>query len=166
MAPGEWAILVKDEVKHLSKPSLRRVINATGVILHTNLGRAPLSSHLIHELADLVSGYVNLEFDLDRGRRGNRYDHCAKALSLFTGVEDALVVNNNAAAVMLVLRALAKDREVVISRGELVEIGGGFRIPEIMETSGARLTEVGTTNRTRLDDYEKAIGPSPPASAT
>lgn len=153
----DWAEPIKSEVSRLTQPSLKKVLNATGVILHTNLGRAPLNRDLLFELNDLMSGYVNLEFDLEKGERGSRYTHCSEALCLATGAEDALVVNNNAAAVMLMLRAMAKDHQVIISRGELVEIGGSFRIPEIMEASGATLKEVGTTNRTRLEDYEQAI---------
>ncbi|HLG19824.1 MAG TPA: L-seryl-tRNA(Sec) selenium transferase [Bdellovibrionota bacterium] len=153
-----WAQAVRTEVDRLTSASLQKVINATGVILHTNLGRAPIDRELFEEMADLVSGYVNLEFDLEKGERGSRYVHCVEAFRLATGCEDALVVNNNAAAVMLALRALARDREAIVSRGELVEIGGSFRLPEIMESSGAHLKEVGTTNRTRLSDYEKAIG--------
>jgi L-seryl-tRNA(Ser) seleniumtransferase len=129
---------------------LRPVINATGVLLHTNLGRAPLGGAP-------ATGYVNLEVDLRTGRRGSRRDHAASLLARAAGAESALVVNNGAAAVLLALAALARDRAVVVSRGELVEIGGGFRIPEIMEQSGARLVEVGTTNRTRLEDYERAL---------
>ncbi len=139
--------------------SLRAVLNATGVILHTNLGRAPLGASVIAEIAEVVAGYSNLEYDLDAGRRGHRGVHIRELLRVLTGAEDALVVNNNAAAVMLVLNTLAPGREVIVSRGELVEIGGSFRIPEIMAASGARMVEVGTTNRTRLEDYEEAIGP-------
>jgi len=158
-APVDWVSSVTAEVELLSAPSLRRVLNATGVVLHTNLGRAPLSPRMVADLAPLLGGYVNLEYDLATGRRGSRYNHCAEALRTASGAEDALVVNNNAAAVMLTLHALAKGKEVVISRGELVEIGGSFRIPEILEASGACLREVGTTNRTRLADYERAITP-------
>jgi L-seryl-tRNA(Ser) seleniumtransferase len=139
--------------------SLRPVLNATGVILHTNLGRAPLGAAVIAEVAAVAAGYSNLEFDLEAGRRGDRNVHLRELLRVLTGAEDVLVVNNNAAAVMLVLNTLACGREVIVSRGELVEIGGSFRIPEIMAASGARMVEVGTTNRTRLEDYEGAIGP-------
>ena len=138
---------------------LRRVVNATGVILHTNLGRAPLCKDAVERLVEIAKGYSNLEYDLVKGERGLRYDHVQKILCELSGAEDALVVNNNAAAVLLSLNTLAAGKEVIVSRGELVEIGGEFRIPEVMEKSGACLREVGTTNRTRLADYEKAIGP-------
>ncbi len=138
---------------------LRRVINATGVILHTNLGRAPLCKEAIERVTAVAGCYSNLEYDLDKGRRGLRYDSVKKLLCAISGAEEAVVVNNNAAAVMLVLNTLAQRKEVIVSRGELIEIGGEFRIPEVMEKSGAVLKEVGTTNRTRLADYEKAIGP-------
>lgn len=138
-------------------PSLQPVINATGVILHTNLGRAPVSDAAATAMASLASSYSNVEFDLERGQRGSRSVHARDLLLDLTGAEDALVVNNNAAALLLALAALAPGREVVISRGQLVEIGGGFRIPEVMEQSGAHLVEVGTTNRTYVADYENAI---------
>jgi len=138
--------------------SLRRVINATGVVLHTNLGRAPLSAAAIEAMAAAGRGYSNLEFDLDEGTRGSRFMHLANLLCRVTGAEAAAAVNNNAAALLLSLSALATGGEVVISRGQLVEIGGGFRIPEVMRQSGARLVEVGTTNRTYLRDYAEAIG--------
>ncbi len=139
------------------RPSLRPVINATGVIVHTNLGRAPLSQAAQNAVAALAAGYTNLEYDLAAGARGSRYDHAAGLLTRLTGAEAALVVNNNAAAVFLALSALANEREVVISRGQLVEIGGGFRIPDVLRASGARLVEVGTTNRTHLRDYAQAL---------
>lgn len=139
--------------------SLRPVINATGVILHTNLGRAPLSTAAARRAAEIGAGYSTLEYELEAGRRGRRDLHVAPLLARLLGAEAAIVVNNNAGAVFLVLHTLARDGEVVVSRGELIEIGDGFRIPEIMEASGARLREVGTTNRTRLADYEQAIGP-------
>ena len=140
------------------RPSLRRVINATGVIVHTNLGRAPLGDAAIARILALGSGYTNLEYDIDAGRRGARDTHAEALLCRLTGAEAAVVVNNCAAATMLTLAALARGREVVISRAELVEIGGGFRVPDVMAQSGARLREVGTTNRTRAADYALAIG--------
>jgi L-seryl-tRNA(Ser) seleniumtransferase len=138
-------------------PSLRRVINATGVIVHTNLGRAPLARAAAMRVAELATGYTNLEYDLDRGARGRRDVHAQRLLCRLTGAEAAVVVNNNAAATLLVLAALAVGREVIISRGELVEIGGGFRVPDVLTQSGAVLREVGTTNRTRASDYAAAI---------
>lgn len=140
-------------------PSLRPVINASGVIVHTNLGRAPLARSAAARAAEIARGYTNLEYDLRAGRRGSRTVHAATLLTRLTGAEAALVVNNNAAAVLLVLAALAAGREVLISRGELVEIGGGFRVPDVLRQSGATLREVGTTNRTRAADYAAAIGP-------
>jgi len=138
---------------------LRRVINATGVILHTNLGRAPLCREALERVIEVASGYSNLEYNLEQGERGSRYENIRGLLCALCGAEDAIVVNNNAAAVLLVLNSLALNREAIVSRGELVEIGGAFRIPEVMEKSGARLVEVGTTNRTRLVDYERAVCP-------
>lgn len=140
------------------EPKLRRVINATGVIIHTNLGRAPLSTRAITAMSDSGVGYSNLEFELDQGERGSRYDHLSSLLCRVTGAQDGLAVNNNASALLLALSALAYGTEVVISRGQLVEIGGGFRIPDVMRQSGARVVEVGTTNRTYLRDYEAVIG--------
>jgi L-seryl-tRNA(Ser) seleniumtransferase len=140
-----------------AQPSLRRVINATGVIIHTNLGRAPLAREAIDALIDVAANYSNLEYDLERGERSHREAHCQERLARLVGGEAAIVANNNAAAVMLVLNTLAEGGEVIVSRGELIEIGGSFRIPEVMEKSGARLREVGTTNRTRIRDYEGAI---------
>ncbi len=139
------------------QPSLRRVINATGVIVHTNLGRSPLAGIAVERIAGLATAYSNLEYNVKEGARGHRDAHAEALLQRLLGVEAAVVVNNNAAAMLLVLAALAAGREVVVSRGELVEIGGGFRIPDVMAQSGARLREVGTTNRTRLDDYRTAI---------
>ena len=139
-------------------PSLRSVINATGVIVHTNLGRAPLGRTAIDRVAALAGGYTNLEYDLSEGRRGSRAVHASTLVTRLTGAEAAVVVNNNAAAVLLTLTALAAGREVIISRGELVEIGGGFRVPDVLRQSGAILREVGTTNRTRAADYAAAIG--------
>ena len=139
------------------EPSLRPVINATGVIIHTNLGRAPLSDEAIEAMAAVSRGYSNLEFDLEAGERGSRYGHLEPALTRLTGAEAAIAVNNNASALLLTLSTLARDHDVIISRGQAVEIGGGFRIPDVMAQSGARLVEVGTTNRTYLRDYEAAI---------
>ncbi len=145
------------EVRSLLAPSLRRVINATGVILHTNLGRAPLAHAAIAHLDETATRYSNLEYDIESGQRGKRDAHTSQMLAELVGAESAIVVNNNAAAVFLILNTLAKSAEVVVSRGELIEIGDGFRIPDIMAESGASLREVGTTNRTRIRDYERAI---------
>ena len=157
-SPGHLESVVADMVERLLARSLWPVINATGVILHTNLGRAPLASAVIDELRRTALQFSNLEYDLEAGERGKRDVHTAELLCRLTGAEDAVVVNNCAAAVLVVLAALAKGGEVIVSRGELIEIGDGFRIPEIMAESGAVLREVGTTNRTRLADYENAIG--------
>jgi len=151
--------LFREEINLQIRPRLRRVINATGVVIHTNLGRAPLHSSAIQHLIEVSKTYSNLEYDLDRGERGSRYAHVEEILCRLSGAESALVVNNNAGAVLLVLNTLAEGREVIVSRGELVEIGGAFRIPDVMKRSGALLREVGTTNRTHFDDYQKAIGP-------
>jgi len=140
-------------------PSLRPALNATGVIVHTNLGRAPLAAAAIERATAVASGYSNLEYDLEAGTRGSRHSHLGAILAELTGAEDGMAVNNNAAAVMLTLAALAGGREVPISRGELIEIGDGFRIPEVLAQSGARLVEVGSTNRTRIGDYARALGP-------
>jgi L-seryl-tRNA(Ser) seleniumtransferase len=156
--PGDLAALLQNELGAARTPHLRRVINATGVIVHTNLGRAPLAEAALDRVREIARGYSNLEYDLAAGGRGSRQWHIADSLRRLTGAEAALVVNNNAAAVMLVLAALAEGREVLVSRGELIEIGDGFRIPDVLERSGARLREVGTTNRTRASDYEAAIG--------
>jgi L-seryl-tRNA(Ser) seleniumtransferase len=145
------------DVESSLRPSLRPVINATGVILHTNLGRAPLGAEFFEHIRAVATQYSNLEYDLESGARGTRDVHTSRLLQKLTGAESAIVVNNNAAAVFLVLAALARGGEVIVSRGELIEIGDGFRIPEIMAESGAVLREVGTTNRTRLSDYERAI---------
>ncbi len=157
--PGSFVEAVLAEVARARRPSLRRVLNATGVLVHTNLGRAPLAEAALARVVEVGSGYSNLEYDLEQGERGSRQDHLAPLLSRLTGAEAALVVNNNAAAVLLALAALAEGREVVVSRGELIEIGDGFRIPDVLARSGARLVEVGTTNRTRAADYQRAIGP-------
>jgi L-seryl-tRNA(Ser) seleniumtransferase len=156
--PGDLSERLRDELARARRPRLRRVVNATGVIVHTNLGRAPLADEAIARVAEIASGYSNLEYDLASGTRGSRQDHAAAILRRLTGAEAALVVNNNAAAVMLALAALAEGREVLVSRGELIEIGDGFRIPDVLTRSGARLREVGTTNRTRAADYENGIG--------
>lgn len=140
-----------------TRPTLRPVINASGVVIHTNLGRAPLSDEAIAAMGAVARGYSTLEYDVEEGERGSRYVHAARLLAQLTGAESGLVVNNNAAAVMLLLAAFARDRQVVLSRGQLVEIGGGFRIPDVMRQSGAELVEVGTTNRTYVRDYEAAI---------
>ncbi|HEX3226102.1 MAG TPA: L-seryl-tRNA(Sec) selenium transferase [Gaiellaceae bacterium] len=155
--PGDLAQRVRDELQALRAPSLRRVLNATGVLIHTNLGRAPLAEEAIAHVVETARGYSNLELDLRDGTRGSRQDHVAALLRRLTGAEAAIVVNNNAAALLLALAALAEGREVIVSRGELIEIGDGFRIPDVLARSGARLVEVGTTNRTRADDYERAI---------
>jgi L-seryl-tRNA(Ser) seleniumtransferase len=153
-----WADAVSAEVDSSTRPSLRRVINGTGVVLHTNLGRAPLAPAAIEAVSRVASGFSNVEFDIERGERGSRYVHCAALLRELTGAEDALVVNNCAAALVLVLNTVANGRDAIVSRGELIEIGGSFRIPDIMAKSGARLVEVGTTNRTNIEDYRRAIG--------
>jgi L-seryl-tRNA(Ser) seleniumtransferase len=151
---------VERQLARLGRPSLRRVLNATGVVLHTNLGRAPLSARALERLSEVAKGYCNLELELDDGERGSRFAHVVELLKRLTGAEDAIVVNNCAAATLLTLGALAAGREVVVSRGELVEIGGGFRVPDVMRESGCALVEVGTTNRTRVADYVAAITPA------
>jgi L-seryl-tRNA(Ser) seleniumtransferase len=151
--------LFQKEIDLQIQPRLRRVINATGVVIHTNLGRAPLHPSAIEHLIEVSKTYSNLEYDLDRGERGSRYAHVEEILCRLSGAESALVVNNNAGAVLLVLNTLAEGKEVIVSRGELVEIGGAFRIPDVMKRSGALLREIGTTNRTHFNDYQKAIGP-------
>lgn len=148
---------VAGDLEQRLRPSLLPVINATGVVLHTNLGRSPLSRAAIQAMQSAAQGYSNLEFDLDRGLRGSRLVHAEAFLQRLTGAEAALVVNNNAAALLLALTALAKRRRVIIARSQLVEIGGGFRIPEVMGQSGAKLVEVGTTNRVHVRDYEEAL---------
>jgi len=162
IAAGEQATdLVADALERAERagvPRLRRVLNATGVVVHTNLGRAPLAASALERIQEVAAGYSNLEYDLEEGARGSRQDHVSPLLSELTGAEAALVVNNNAAAVLLAIAALAEGRDVLVSRGELVEIGDGFRIPDVLARSGARLVEVGTTNRTRIEDYERALG--------
>ncbi len=157
--PADDALVAgaRERLEAMLAPTLRPVINATGIILHTNLGRAPLSDAALAAMASVASGYSTLEYDPATGRRGSRATHPESLLCRLTGAEAALAVNNNAAAVLLMLTALCRGREVLISRGQLVEIGGGFRVPEVMEQSGARLVEVGTTNRTHLRDYAAAI---------
>lgn len=149
--------VIENAVKEKNQFHMRKVLNGTGTILHTNLGRAPLSVSHMMKVTEIASGYSNLEFDLDRGERGERYSHFEKILCKITGAEDAMAVNNNAAAVMLILNTMAKGGEAIVSRGELVEVGGKFRIPDVMEQSGTVLKEVGTTNKTHLSDYEEAI---------
>ncbi|MDR9770561.1 L-seryl-tRNA(Sec) selenium transferase [Acetomicrobium sp.] len=148
---------VKKTLEKSSKKSMRPVINATGVIVHTNLGRSCLADEAIASVHDASRCYTNLEYNLEAGKRGHRYDHVEWLLCQLTGAEAALVVNNNAGAVLMCLTALASDGEIIISRGELIEIGESFRIPDIMALSGAKMVEVGTTNRTHLYDYERAI---------
>jgi L-seryl-tRNA(Ser) seleniumtransferase len=152
-----WAALVEAAVTARVQPSLRALFNATGVILHTNLGRAPLADAALTAIRDTAAGYCNLEYDVGRGERGSRYGHCVRLLRELTGAGDAIVVNNCAAALVLALNSLARSRDVLVSRGELIEIGGSFRVPEIMAKSGARLVEVGSTNRTHIGDYAQAI---------
>ena len=156
---GEWKERITDSVLAAAVSSLQPVINATGVLIHTNLGRTPLSNEAQEAVVRLAKGYSTLEYDLEAGQRGSRHVHPARILCELTGAEDALVVNNNAAAVFLALTALCGRREVIVSRGELVEIGGGFRIPDVLRQSGATLVEVGTTNRTHAHDFAAAIGP-------
>ena len=155
-----WAEAIARALAQRARPSLRPVFNATGVVLHTNLGRAPLARAALDALRLAAEGYTNLEYDLSRGERGSRYVHCVRLLTELSGAEDAIVVNNCAAALVLALDTFARDREALVSRGELVEIGGSFRVPDIMAKGGARLVEVGTTNRTHLDDYRRAMGPA------
>lgn len=153
----EVELMLERRAADCAQPSLRRVINATGVLIHTNLGRSPLARQAIEAVAEVGANYSNLEYDLNRGERGKRETHCQELLSRLAGSEAAVLVNNNAAAVMLVLNTLAEGGEVIVSRGELIEIGGSFRIPDVMAKSGATLREVGTTNRTRIADYQRAI---------
>ncbi len=157
--PDELLTAAASLLRVRQTPTLRPVINATGVILHTNLGRAPLSESAQQAMIAIAAGYNTLEYDLNEGKRGKRDHHAEAVLTAVTGAEAALVVNNNASAILLILTALAQGREVIVSRGQLIEIGGGFRIPDVLANSGARLVEVGTTNRTRIDDFAKATGP-------
>jgi L-seryl-tRNA(Ser) seleniumtransferase len=152
-----WLAAIESRLAERELPSLRRVFNATGVVLHTNLGRAPLAAAALDAIREVASGFSNLEYDVAAGTRGTRHVHCAALLTELTGAEDALVVNNCAAALVLALNTVSDGREAVISRGELVEIGGSFRVPDIMARSGATLVEVGTTNRTHPDDYRRAL---------
>jgi len=156
--PGDLEERLAAELAGARRPTLRRVLNATGIVVHTNLGRAPLPAAALERAVEVGGSYSNLEYDLAEGTRGSRQDHVTALLRRLTGAEAALVVNNNAAAMLLALAALAEGREVLVSRGELIEIGDGFRIPDVLARSGARLVEVGTTNRTRAADYESAAG--------
>ena len=163
-APADLALVrvagqIKDRLEIMARPSLKTVINATGVIVHTNLGRSLLAERVIKRFKAIAGAYSNLEYDLDQGRRGSRYSHVEDILEELTAAEGVMVVNNNAAAVLIAIETLAKGREVVVSRGQLVEIGGSFRVPDVMQKSGARMVEVGTTNKTHLRDYEEVIGP-------
>jgi L-seryl-tRNA(Ser) seleniumtransferase len=157
--PGDLRARIRAEIEASRAPRLRRALNATGVIVHTNLGRAPLAPAALDRVQEVGRGYSNLEYSLEEGARGSRQTHVAGILGRLTGAEAALVVNNNAGAVLLALAALAEGREVLVSRGELIEIGDGFRIPDVLARSGARLVEVGTTNRTRAADYERDVRP-------
>ena len=156
---GNGIARLEARARELARPALRPVVNATGVIIHTNLGRAPLPDSAVDAVVSVASGYSNLEYDLEEGARGSRQAHVSGLVCELTGAEDAIVVNNCAGAVLLAAAALAGGRELVVSRGQLVEIGGSFRIPDVVAQSGARLVEVGTTNRTRLSDYSAGIGP-------
>ncbi len=153
----EMVANIEETIEFIAKPILKEVINATGIVLHTNLGRAPLGRKVLEDIEGVVSGYSNLEYDLKKMERGHRNDHIIPLLKYITKAEDAVIVNNNAAGLMLALSTLAKGKEVIISRGELIEIGGSFRIPDILSASGAIMVEVGTTNKTHLSDYENAI---------
>jgi L-seryl-tRNA(Ser) seleniumtransferase len=156
---AEWIAAIAAHLEATERPTLQPVLNATGVVLHTNLGRAPLAAAAIAAIGEVARGFSSLEYDLAAGTRGSRHVHCGALLQELTGAEDALVVNNCAAALVLALNSVANGREAIVSRGELVEIGGSFRVPDIMARSGARLVEVGTTNRTHADDYRRACTP-------
>jgi L-seryl-tRNA(Ser) seleniumtransferase len=156
---GPISTRVVERLELLARPSLRPLINATGVVVHTNLGRSILAERVLQKFGPLSGGYSNLEYDLDQGKRGSRYTHVEGILKELTSAEAAMVVNNNAAAVFLALETLARGGEVIVSRGQLVEIGGSFRIPDVMRKSGAKMVEVGTTNKTHLSDYEEVFGP-------
>jgi L-seryl-tRNA(Ser) seleniumtransferase len=158
-SPGRVLTILNDELVRSSAPSLHHLINATGVVVHTNLGRAPLAAHVAERVAEVATSYCSLEFAVARGGRGDRELHCEERLKRLLDVSGAVVVNNNAAALLLAINTLAEGREVIVSRGELVEIGGSFRIPDVLRKGGARLIEVGTTNRTRLADYQAALTP-------
>ena len=164
--PEDWAAEIAERVNRRTAPSLHPVLNATGVVLHTNLGRAPLAPSAIAAIEAVAAGYCTLELDTATGTRGSRSDHCASLLAMLAGTPDGLVVNNAAGALLLALNAVAAGKEVLISRGELIEIGGSFRIPDILEKSGATLREVGTTNRTHVDDYRSALRPATGAVLT
>ncbi len=159
LGPGPLGGAVAETAARIFEPSLKPLINATGVVVHTNLGRSVLAPEAIEAVVEAAASYSNLEYNLEAGKRGSRHDHITRIIVALTGAENALVVNNNAAAVLLALSVFGSGREVIVSRGELIEIGGSFRIPDIMASSSARLVEVGTTNKTKLADYEKAIGP-------
>lgn len=148
---------ITSQIQIFGNKSLKKVYNATGIIIHTNLGRAPFGTELLNDSFEILKSYSNIEFNLNKGKRGNRNDHSSELIKFLTGAEDVLVVNNNAAAIILILRAFAKEKEVIVSRGELIEIGGSFRIPEIMAASDCKMIEIGATNKTSLDDYKKAI---------
>lgn len=157
--PQECEIIsmIIEEADKIAKPALRSVLNGSGIVLHTNLGRAPLGEKLLSEVSEVLVGYNNLEFNLAKGRRGERNSHATSIIRYLTGAEDVVIVNNNAAAVLLILTAFGAGREAIVSRGELIEIGGSFRIPDIMKSSGCKMVEVGATNKTKVKDYEEAI---------
>ena len=157
--PAEIISTLQKRLLQLASPSLQKVINGTGVVLNTNLGRAPIAAAHLHNLLDVAAGYCNLEINLETGKRGKRSSRLEKLLNVLSGAEASLAVNNNAAAVVLAVNCFALNREVIVSRGELIEIGGSFRLPDVIEAAGGKLREVGTTNKTRLADYERAIGP-------